>query len=79
MSDKYVNLQDIKACAEQYYRDGDFYCSEAVLKTLKDVFNSPFDDEIIKLASGFPVGMGVGCACGAVNGGVMAIGMLKKP
>ncbi len=75
MSELSVNIQEVKSRAEKYYRDGDFFCSEAVVKTIKDVFNAPFDDEIIKLASGFPVGMGVGCACGAVNGAVMSIGM----
>ncbi len=75
MSQEIISLQDIRMRAEQYYKDGDFYCSEAVLKTLKDAFNAPFDDEIIKLASGFPVGMGAGCTCGAVNGAVMGLGM----
>jgi C_GCAxxG_C_C family probable redox protein len=62
--------------AENYYRDGDFFCSEAVVKTIKDAFRAPFSDEIVALASGFPVGMGgSGCTCGAVSGGIMAIGM----
>jgi C_GCAxxG_C_C family probable redox protein len=31
---------------------------------------------MVRLASGFPVGMGLaGCACGAVTGGVMALGI----
>lgn len=72
---KEIDIEKLRKRAEEYYRDGDYYCSEAVLKALKDGFNSEMGDEIIKLASGFPVGMGNGCTCGAVNGGVMAIGM----
>ncbi len=70
-----INVQELKEKAEKYYRDGDFYCSEALLKTIKDGFDAPYGDEIIKLASGFPVGMSNGCTCGAVSAGVMALGM----
>lgn len=72
---KVIDIQKLRERAEKYYRDGDFYCSEALLKTIKDGFDAPFSDDIIKLASGFPVGMGAGCTCGAVNAGVMALGM----
>lgn len=35
------------------------------------------DRSIVRLAAGFPVGIGKsGCVCGAVSGGVMAIGMV---
>lgn len=72
---KQVDIKELRTIAENYYANGDFYCSEAILKTLKDGFNAPYGDEIIKLSSGFPIGMGNGCACGAINGAVMAIGM----
>ncbi len=75
MSNKTIDIQEIQAIAEKYYRDGDFYCSEALLKCIKDAFEAPFSDDVIKLASGFPIGMGAGCTCGAVNAGVMALGM----
>ena len=70
-----VDIAALRKKAEDYYRNRDFYCSEAVLKVLKDSFGAPYGDEVIKMASGFPIGMGNGCTCGAVNGGVMAIGM----
>jgi C_GCAxxG_C_C family probable redox protein len=73
---KLVDLNKIRRTAEQYYRDGDFYCSESILKTIKDEFEMPISDDVIALASGFPVGIGgSGCTCGAVVGGVMALGM----
>jgi len=72
----HVDLARIKEKAEGYYRDGDFYCSEAIIKTIRDEFELTVPDEIIAMASGFPIGMGgSGCTCGAVVGGVMALGL----
>ncbi|RMD01289.1 hypothetical protein D9O40_08545 [Clostridium autoethanogenum] len=73
---KIIDLHKIKTTAENYYRNRDFYCSESIVKTIKDEFNLPISDDIIKMASGFPVGIGgSGCTCGAVTGGIMAIGL----
>jgi C_GCAxxG_C_C family probable redox protein len=73
---KIVNLKKIRQTAESYYRNGDFYCSESIVKTIRDEFDLPLPDDIIALASGFPVGIGnSGCTCGAIVGGVMALGM----
>jgi len=72
MIDK-IDINKTKKTAEEYYRNGDFYCSEAVLKTIIDEFKIDITDDVIKLASGFPVGIGgSGCTCGAISGGVMA-------
>jgi len=57
-----MDLENIKRTAEDYYRSGDFYCSEAVVKTIKDAFQLPIPDNVISAASGFPVGMG-GAGC----------------
>ena len=72
-----VNLNQIRTTAEDYYRKGEFYCSEAIVKTIKDAFNLNFSYDVIKTASGFPVGIGgSGCTCGAIAGGIIAIGMV---
>jgi C_GCAxxG_C_C family probable redox protein len=72
-----IDLEKIKLTAEEYYRSGDFYCSEAIVKTIKDAFQLPVSDDVISIASGFPVGMGgAGCTCGAMAGGVMALGLV---
>lgn len=72
-----VDLERIRKIAEDYYRNGDFYCSEAVVKTIIDEFQIDVSEDVIKIASGFPVGMGgMGCTCGALTGGVMAIGLV---
>ena len=55
---KVIDLQKIKTTAEDYYRNGDFFCSESIIKTIKDEFGLPISDNIVAMASGFPVGMG---------------------
>lgn len=72
-----VNLENVRKTAEDYYRNGDFYCSEAVVKTIIEYFELDVSDDAVKMASGFPVGMGgMGCTCGALTGGILAIGLI---
>jgi C_GCAxxG_C_C family probable redox protein len=62
--------------AEEMYRSGEFLCSEAILLVANEYLGKPMPSKIVKLASGFPVGMGMaGCVCGALSGGVMALGL----
>jgi C_GCAxxG_C_C family probable redox protein len=68
---------EIRKIAEEYYRSGQFYCSEAIVKAINDGFSLGYPDSVVRLASGFPIGIGgSGCSCGAVTGGVMALGMV---
>ena len=61
--------------AEELYKNGLFYCSEAVLKAVIEGFEIKAPHHVIAMASGFPVGIGgAECTCGAISGGVMAIG-----
>jgi C_GCAxxG_C_C family probable redox protein len=72
-----IDLEKIRLTAEEYYRSSDFYCSEAIVKTIKDAFGLPVSNDVISMASGFPIGIGkAGCVCGAVSGGVMALGLV---
>lgn len=74
---KEIDFNRVRKTAEGYYRNGDFYCSEAIVKTIKDEFQLPVSDDIIAASSGFPVGMGgSGCTCGAVAGGIMSLGLV---
>src|SRR5512145_1421389 len=76
-SSENVDLNKIRSTAEAYYRSGDYYCSEAVVKTTKDAFHISVPDAVIAAASGFPVGMGgAGCTCGALAGGIMSLGLV---
>ena len=66
----------IRKQAEDYYRQGDYFCSEAIIRTIRDEFKLDVPDDVIAMASGFPVGMGgSGCTCGALVGGIMALGL----
>jgi C_GCAxxG_C_C family probable redox protein len=70
-------LDIVQANAEELYRNGTFYCSESVIQTINELLGKPYDPSVVKLASGFPIGMGkAGCLCGAVSGGQMALGMV---
>jgi len=69
-------IKEVRERAENLYRNGDYLCSEAVFTVVNDYLGRPVPAEAVKLASGFPVGMGMaGCACGALSGGVMALGL----
>ena len=62
--------------AEELYRTGQFLCSGAVFLVANEFLGRPVPDQMVRLASGLPVGMGMaGCACGALIGGVMALGL----
>lgn len=74
---KEVNISELREKAEGYYQRGEFFCSEAIVKVLKDEFMPEVSDDVVKMASGFPVGMGrAGCTCGALSGGIMVLGMM---
>lgn len=69
-------LDAVQANAEELFRSGTFFCSESVVHTINEFLGNPYDESIVKMASGFPIGMGkAGCICGAVSGGQMALGM----
>ncbi|WP_088225506.1 C-GCAxxG-C-C family protein [Desulfosporosinus sp. FKB] len=69
-------INDARTKAEGYFQRGEFFCSESVIHTLNELLGWPFDRSITRLASGFPIGIGKsGCVCGAISGGVMALGM----
>ncbi|MCK8817861.1 C-GCAxxG-C-C family protein [Natroniella sulfidigena] len=69
-----VNKEQVREDAEELFNSGQFYCSEAIISSIKDHFELDISDRIIAMASGFPVGIGKSkCVCGAVSGGVMAI------
>lgn len=75
--EKQEYIEMIRKLAEEYFRSGTYYCSEAVVDTMNDALGKPYDDDVVCLASGFPIGMGQAqCLCGAVSGGQIALGMI---
>ncbi len=70
-----VSVKKIGKEAEELFRGG-FFCSEAVMSSIRSNFELDIPEEVIAMASGFPVGIGRSkCLCGAVSGGVMALGL----
>lgn len=77
MKTKEEYLKEVRTTAEECFRRGEFFCSEAVLHTINNALGQPLSPEITKLASGFPVGLGKAqCLCGAISGGEMALGLV---
>ena len=69
-------IKEARTKAEKYFREGDYFCSESVVTTINQMLGEELPAEIVKLASGFPIGIGKSkCLCGAISGGVMALGM----
>ncbi len=69
-------LDLIQLEAENKFRDGTFFCSESVVAVLNQFMDYPYSEDVVRLASSFPIGMGKAqCLCGAVSGGQMALGM----
>lgn len=72
---KEISIKKIKSDAEKMFKEGKYYCSEAIVASIKDNFGLEMPDEMIAMASGFPVGIGKSkCVCGAVSGGIMTLG-----
>lgn len=70
-----VSISKIKNDAEEYFRSGQFFCSEAILHSIRDNFELDIPDQVMGMASSFPVGIGRSkCTCGAVSGAVMTLG-----
>lgn len=68
-------IEKVRADAEEYFRRGNYYCSEAIVASVRDNLAPDMPEAMIAAASGFPVGVGRSkCMCGAVSGGVLAIG-----
>ncbi len=62
--------------AEQLYRSGSHHCAEAVLESVRKHYAAELPASIVGAVSGFGGGSGVGCLCGAVAGGAVALGMV---
>lgn len=72
---KEISVAKVKKDAEELFRGG-FFCSEAVVSSIRTNFELDIPEEVVAMASGFPVGIGRSkCLCGAVSGGVMALGI----
>lgn len=72
---KEISPKKVQKEAEDNFRSG-FFCCEALMQAIRDNFELDVPKEVIAMSSGMAVGVGgSGCICGALNGGVMALGM----
>ena len=70
-----ISPREVQRKAEKCFKDG-YYCCEALVSTIRDEFKLDVPKEVVAMASGMAVGAGKsGCACGAFNGGILALGM----
>lgn len=70
-----INITDIRSDAEELYRNGSYFCSEAIVSSIRKHIDPEIPESAISMASGFPVGVGGSqCICGAVSGGVVCLG-----
>lgn len=70
-----VSINKIKTDAEDLFKAGKYYCSEAIVSSIRSNFELDMPEEMIAMASGFPVGIGKSkCTCGAVSGAVISLG-----
>ncbi|OPY62340.1 MAG: putative redox-active protein (C_GCAxxG_C_C) [Pelotomaculum sp. PtaU1.Bin065] len=66
--------EEVRRKAGEYFNRG-YNCAQAVALSNVEIFNGPVEG-VRQMAAGFGHGMSAGCACGALTGGVMAIGLL---
>ena|SRR6185369_4846770 len=62
--------------AEALYRSGTHHCAEAVMEAIRRHFAPDVPEAVVGTVSGFGGGSGVGCICGAVSGGTVAMGLV---
>jgi C_GCAxxG_C_C family probable redox protein len=68
--------QNLVEDAVNYFRDG-LYCSEAILHAFNGHYELGISDDILKIATGFGVGLGGSkCSCGSLTGGVMVLSLV---
>lgn len=71
-----ISVKQVVEDAENLYRGG-YFCCEALMAAIRDNFELDVPKEVIAMASGMAVGAGrSGCICGALNGGILALGLL---
>ena len=73
-----MEKKDIQENAYQYFVSG-YHCAESIARAVIESQSDAFDPESIKAASAFQGGIGK-CkqdACGALTGGIVALGVLK--
>lgn len=67
----------VRELAEGYFKEKSHNCAESVFRALMTASGRDCPPELVRMASPFGRGMGsAGCACGALVGGQMALGIM---
>ncbi len=67
--------EEAEFAAAAHYEAG-YHCAESVVKAVNDALGNPLPPQVFGVASGFCEGLGGSrCLCGALAGGVMALGL----
>jgi C_GCAxxG_C_C family probable redox protein len=66
--------EEVRRRAENYFKQ-DYNCAQAVALSNLETLGGQTSG-VMQLAAGFGHGMSAGCTCGAITGGVMAIGTM---
>ncbi len=68
--------EQLASRAEELFRQG-FNCCESILKASSEVFKLGLPDDIFLMGRFFRQGIGSGCICGALAGGIMVLGYMS--
>ena len=72
---KEISIKQVRHDAEEVFRIGGFYCSEAIVSSVRKNIDPNMPIELVAAASGFPIGVGrAKCMCGAISGAVICLG-----
>ena len=72
---KEINVKRVKEDAEELFRIGGFYCSEAIITSIRKNIDPDMPIQMVAAGSGFPIGVGRSkCMCGAVSGAIICLG-----
>ena len=72
---KKISIKQVRHDAEKVFRIGGFYCSEAIVSSVRKNIDPDMPIELVAAASGFPIGVGrAKCMCGAISGAVICLG-----
>ncbi len=74
-----ISVEALRRHAEKLFIEARYPCSEAVFATMGALFGYETPDSVVSFAAGFRKGMCDGDVCGAISGGVMALGFLLAP
>ena len=72
---KEISIEQVKRDAEEVFRIGVFYCSEAIISSVRKNIDPDMPAALVAAGSGFPIGVGrAKCMCGAISGAVVCLG-----